>query len=78
MLRQDAQSAESRFAWVVQLTKTIKSVLFAYLGRVGTVQAPHLLTNGGQLWRIDGSPVELITSNRDLRRDRFREWKLKS
>ncbi len=44
----------------------------------GTVQAPHLLTNGGQLWRIDGSPVELITSNRDLRRDRFREWNLKS
>ena len=78
MLRQDAQSAESRFAWVVQLTKTIKSVLFAYLGRVGTVQSPLLLTNGGQLWRIDGSPVELNRSGRDLRRDRFREWKLKS
>ncbi len=30
MLRQDAQSAESRFAWIVQLTETIKSVPFAY------------------------------------------------
>jgi len=26
MLRQDAQSAESRFAWIVQLTKTITNV----------------------------------------------------
>src|SRR5271166_4099676 len=60
------------------LSKTIKSVLFAYLGRVGTVQSPLLPTNGGQLWRIDGSPVELNRSGRDLRRDRFREWKLKS
>ena len=30
MLRQDAQSAESRFAWIVQLTKTITDVPFAY------------------------------------------------
>ncbi len=30
MLRQDAQSAESRFAWIVQLTKTITNVPFAY------------------------------------------------
>ena len=29
MLRQDAQSAESRFAWIVQLTKTITNVPFA-------------------------------------------------
>ena len=33
MLRQDAQPAESRFAWIVQLTETIKSVPFAYLLR---------------------------------------------
>ena len=30
MLRQDAQSAESRFAWIVQFTKTITNVSFAY------------------------------------------------
>ena len=30
MLRQDARSAESRFAWIVQLTKTITDVPFAY------------------------------------------------
>ena len=30
MLRQDAQSAESRFACIVQLTKTITNVPFAY------------------------------------------------
>ncbi len=29
MLRQDARSAESRFAWIVQLTKAITSVPFA-------------------------------------------------
>ena len=29
-MRQDAQSAESRFAWIVQLTKTITDVPFAY------------------------------------------------
>ncbi len=27
---QDAQSAESRFAWIVQFTKTIRDVPFAY------------------------------------------------
>src|SRR5271165_2102696 len=30
MLRQDTQSAESRFAWIVQLTKTITNVPFTY------------------------------------------------
>src|SRR5208337_2250958 len=31
LLRQDAQSAERRFAWIVQITKTITNVPFSYL-----------------------------------------------
>ena len=34
MLPQDAQSAESRFAWIVQLTKTITNVPFAWTHRL--------------------------------------------
>ena len=42
MLRQDAQPAESRFAWIVQLTKTITNVPFAYPRQIAMYLAKEL------------------------------------
>ncbi len=56
MLRQDARSAESQFAWIVQLTKTITNVPFAYpqwpSNKPGTTMATHL--SARLAWHLDG------------------------